>query len=949
MDIDPSESGAQVLKEKSQSLRTLSTGSVSSSISKLSGSSRGIPSDKDFHFYYNFNEFKEPVDEIASNSKLMLEKIGASKHLWGGEMVLPADIDDAYEWLVNVNDEVFERFDMSIDEFSTIRKGEEEGAKSTVDENGFQLVCGKKKKGVSGGVMRGIEETVVSSVVKVAERDKKVAGTKPKVPFHIPTIRRPQDEHNILVNNANHPFEHVWLQRSEDGSRFIHPLEKLSVMDFVDQKIENLESVKPPRMENAPFKLIEEVKDLKHLAVKLRSVNEFAVDLEHNQYRSFQGLTCLMQISTRTEDFVIDTLKLRVHVGPYMRELFKDPTKKKVMHGADRDIIWLQRDFGIYVCNLFDTGQASKVLKLERNSLEYLLHHFCGVTANKEYQNADWRLRPLPDEMLRYAREDTHYLLYIYDLMRVRLLSESAVSEESDAPLVEVYKRSYDVCMQLYEKELLTDTSYLYIYGLQGANFNAQQLSIVAGLYEWRDIVARAEDESTGYILPNKTLLEIAKQMPVTAGRLRRLVRSKHSFVERNLGSVIQIIRHSIQNSSAFEAVAKQLKEVQTEMPPKSVADDDRSEALEPSEAYTSVLTTNDDIKIGNASDCGVHGSAPASLHSKEAYKPTSHEFISGRNHLGDTFHDIGKVMDGNKDHIDNIPECSGEELVTGQITEVSRSPLHGEKAAAATVQVVKRPSRAFGALLGSSASNKKVNPNEEDKMKLEQIKSAVNLPFRSYFGAVEQPKQAAENFCRTPSALPFAEHPGLQASTCNKEEIITLDSNSDSEEAQVDSSVAHPEHPSLPPSTGNLEEVIMIESNSDSDDALIDSVAAESAQVEQTDDPPASASDGEGEEISLSDLSSSFEKCLQSIDQKRNERHKKSGQGRFVPFDYEAARKQVKFAVGADNTSGDGDVAGGKKAGATAGRVREDEGKLAPGRRRQAFPASGNRSATFL
>lgn len=29
------------------------------------------------------------------------------------------------------------------------------------------------------------------------------------------------------------------------------------------------------------------------------------------------------------------------------------------------------------------------------------------------------------------------------------------------------------------------------------------------GLYGWRDGVAREEDESTGYILPNKTLLEI--------------------------------------------------------------------------------------------------------------------------------------------------------------------------------------------------------------------------------------------------------------------------------------------------------------------------------------------------------------------------------------------------------------------------------------------------------
>jgi exosome complex exonuclease RRP6 len=136
-------------------------------------------------------------------------------------------------------------------------------------------------------------------------------------------------------------------------------------------------------------------------------------------------LTCLMQISTRTEDFVVDTLKLRIYIGLYLKEHFKDPTKRKVMHGADRDIMWLQRDFHIYVCNLFDTGQASRVLQMERNSLEHLLRHFCGVTANKEYQNADWRSRPLSDEMIKYAREDTHYLLYMYDLMRLRLQKES--------------------------------------------------------------------------------------------------------------------------------------------------------------------------------------------------------------------------------------------------------------------------------------------------------------------------------------------------------------------------------------------------------------------------------------------------------------------------------------------------------------------------------------------
>jgi exosome complex exonuclease RRP6 len=105
------------------------------------------------------------------------------------------------------------------------------------------------------------------------------------------------------------------------------------------------------------------------------------------------------------------------------------------------------------------------VLKLERNSLEFLLKHYCGVAANKEYQKADWRIRPLPDVMKRYAREDTHYLLYIYDVMRMELHTMAKEDEQSDSPLVEVYKRSYDVCMQLYEKELWTRDSYLHVYG----------------------------------------------------------------------------------------------------------------------------------------------------------------------------------------------------------------------------------------------------------------------------------------------------------------------------------------------------------------------------------------------------------------------------------------------------------------------------------------------------
>eukprot|EP00897_Mesotaenium_endlicherianum_P003422 jgi/Mesen1/3107/ME000184S02174 len=96
-----------------------------------------------------------------------------------------------------------------------------------------------------------------------------------------------------------------------------------------------------------------------------------------------------------------------------LRPVFADPAITKVFHGADNDCVWLQRDFHIYVVNLFDTA---------RRSLAHLLRTFCGVITNKDYQKADWRMRPLTPPMLEYARADAHYLLFLAARLRWELL-----------------------------------------------------------------------------------------------------------------------------------------------------------------------------------------------------------------------------------------------------------------------------------------------------------------------------------------------------------------------------------------------------------------------------------------------------------------------------------------------------------------------------------------------
>ncbi|XP_074315126.1 protein RRP6-like 1 [Silene latifolia] len=381
------------------------------------------------------------------------------------------------------------------------------------------------------------------------------------IPFHVPNLSKPQIEYNFHFHIDNlKPFSHTLLPVSRDGSRPIHPVEVFDPLDFITCPDSEFDSIiSPPLpMESTPLKLVDTVEDLGYLASKLSRVDVFAVDLEHNSYRSYQGMTCLMQISTRFEDFIVDTLKLRQHMGEYLRDIFMDPTKKKVIHGSDNDIMWLQRDFSIYVVNLFDTMRSSQVLQLERNSLAFLLKYYCGIESNKEYQSSDWRIRPLPVDMLKYAREDTHYLLFIYDSMRKELGSIG-----SDPLMIEVYKRSYDVCKRLYCVEVFDrETSYLSLYGLSDACLDEEQLGLVAGLYEWRDKVSRKEDESCWYVLPNKMILEIAKRKPINKHELLEIVGYSKEYVLRDVDFIIDFIWRSTQvNLHKFKVVARLLKQ----------------------------------------------------------------------------------------------------------------------------------------------------------------------------------------------------------------------------------------------------------------------------------------------------------------------------------------------------------------------------------------------------
>lgn len=125
--------------------------------------------------------------------------------------------------------------------------------------------------------------------------------------------------------------------------------------------------------------------------------------------------------------------------------------------------------------------------------------------------------------MLKYAREDTHYLLYVYDRIRIDLLEAGTARNALNpkALLRSTCHKSNSLALKSYQKPIVKDYNFYSIVERSRHTHSANQLRVLKLLLKWRDMIARIDDESTHYMLPNHILFAIAKEMPTTRNELR--------------------------------------------------------------------------------------------------------------------------------------------------------------------------------------------------------------------------------------------------------------------------------------------------------------------------------------------------------------------------------------------------------------------------------------------
>jgi ribonuclease D len=226
-----------------------------------------------------------------------------------------------------------------------------------------------------------------------------------------------------------------------------------------------------------------------------------AVDLEADSLHHYQEKVCLIQISTPAESVIVDPLALS-ELTP-LASILVDPAIRKVFHGADYDIRSLHRDFGIEVCNLFDTMIACQFLGEKEVGLAAVLLKRFDVELDKRYQKADWSKRPLSVDMIEYAVRDTSLLIELYGQLAEELRAKGRLTwvEEESQLLTGVRACPREA-----------DTLLLRFKG--AARMEPRTLAVLEELLLFRDILAREHDLPPFKVLESDTLRQLAEKKP---------------------------------------------------------------------------------------------------------------------------------------------------------------------------------------------------------------------------------------------------------------------------------------------------------------------------------------------------------------------------------------------------------------------------------------------------
>jgi ribonuclease D len=244
------------------------------------------------------------------------------------------------------------------------------------------------------------------------------------------------------------------------------------------------------------FRVIDTEQNLAAYLPALRAATWVAVDTEADSLHAYPEKVCLIQISTRSGDRLVDPLA-GLNLDPLLDAL---GGHELLMHGADYDLRLLRKHHEFVPGAIFDTMLAARLLGMRQFSLGHLVESQLGIKLEKGSQKANWAIRPLTARMEQYARNDTHYLKPLSDRLKAELEAKGRLAwhQESCARLIA-------------ESSQVRATDMDSVWRLKGSHvLGRPALAVLRELWRWREHEAVAANKPPFFILSHEALVGIA-------------------------------------------------------------------------------------------------------------------------------------------------------------------------------------------------------------------------------------------------------------------------------------------------------------------------------------------------------------------------------------------------------------------------------------------------------
>jgi ribonuclease D len=277
------------------------------------------------------------------------------------------------------------------------------------------------------------------------------------------------------------------------------------------------------------------------VADEARSAGRAAVDLEFLWERTYAPVPCLAQVATPSGVHLIDPVE-GAPLEP-VAALVADPDVAVVMHAPSADLTLLGMAYGTRPANLHDVQITAGFVGLGAGQgLGALLERVLGVRLDKGERYTDWSRRPLSAAQIDYAAGDVAHLLELHDELARR--AEALGRAEWVA---EEHERRYGPGARLVPDAA---TAWRRVKG-QG-RLSARDRAVLAALAAWREEEARHRDRPASWVVPDRTLVEIARRRPAD----RRALESERGLPDRIRGADAEGLLAALRAGEAATPVA---------------------------------------------------------------------------------------------------------------------------------------------------------------------------------------------------------------------------------------------------------------------------------------------------------------------------------------------------------------------------------------------------------